>query len=95
MLRLALSLIAFTLLTACNGDGPRKATTDLGALATAAGERGSMAEYLYNTITHLAGHGIHDSYLWEMQELVARRIAEGPPHPSDQLLAEAAEAARG
>lgn len=65
------------------------------ALATAAGERGSMAEYLYNTITHLAGHGIHDSYLWEMQELVARRIAEGPPHPSDQLLAEAAEAARG
>ncbi len=44
------------------------------ALATAAGERGSMAEYLYSTITHLAERGIHDRYLWQMQDLVARRI---------------------
>ena len=44
------------------------------ALATAAGERGSMAEYLHSTITHLAQRGIHDGYLWRMQALVADRI---------------------
>ncbi|MEJ6714919.1 MAG: gamma-glutamylcyclotransferase [Rhodobacterales bacterium] len=44
------------------------------ALATATGERGSMAEYLYNTVTHLAERGIHDRYLWKMQDLVARQI---------------------
>ena len=49
------------------------------ALATAAGERGSMAEYLHSTITHLADRGIHDGYLWQMQALVADRIkAEFP-----------------
>ena len=49
------------------------------ALATAAGERGSMADYLHNTITHLADRGIHDSYLWRLQTLVAARImAEYP-----------------
>jgi glutathione-specific gamma-glutamylcyclotransferase len=49
------------------------------ALATAAGERGSMAEYLHSTITHLADRGIHDGYLWQMQALVAARIrAEFP-----------------
>lgn len=49
------------------------------ALATAVGERGSMAEYLHSTITHLAQRGIHDSYLWRMQALVAERIlAEYP-----------------
>jgi glutathione-specific gamma-glutamylcyclotransferase len=44
------------------------------ALATATGERGSMTEYLYNTVTHLAERGIHDRYLWKMQDLVARQI---------------------
>jgi len=44
------------------------------ALATAAGERGSMAEYLHSTITHLQERGIHDKYLWDMQEAVAQRI---------------------
>jgi cation transport protein ChaC len=44
------------------------------ALATAAGERGSMAEYLYSTVLHLAERGIHDRYLWHMQERVAERI---------------------
>ena len=49
------------------------------ALATAAGERGSMAEYLHSTITHLANRGIHDGYLWRLQSLVADRIlAEFP-----------------
>lgn len=47
------------------------------ALATAAGERGSMAEYLHSTITHLEQRGIHDRYLWNLQELVADRIENG------------------
>ncbi|MEO6298439.1 MAG: gamma-glutamylcyclotransferase [Paracoccaceae bacterium] len=46
------------------------------ALATAAGERGSMAEYLHSTVSHLEQRGIHDRYLWRMQELVADRIAQ-------------------
>lgn len=46
------------------------------ALATAAGERGSMAEYLASTVQHLEERGIHDRYLWRMQGLVAARIAE-------------------
>lgn len=46
------------------------------ALATAAGERGSMAEYLHSTVTHLEQRGIHDRYLWRLQELVADRIEE-------------------
>ena len=48
------------------------------ALATAAGERGSMAEYLYATVSHLEQRGIHDRYLWRLQDLVADRIARGP-----------------
>lgn len=44
------------------------------ALATAAGERGSMAEYLQQTTAHLIERGIHDSYLWDLQERVADRI---------------------
>jgi glutathione-specific gamma-glutamylcyclotransferase len=49
------------------------------ALATAAGERGSMAEYLHGTITHLAQRGIHDEYLWRLQALVAEHIANAYP----------------
>ena len=45
------------------------------ALATAAGERGSMAEYLASTVQHLMDRGIHDRYLWRMQALVADRIS--------------------
>ena len=48
------------------------------ALATAAGERGSMAEYLHSTVSHLEQRGIHDRYLWRLQELVADRIARDP-----------------
>lgn len=43
-------------------------------LATAAGSRGSMAEYLHATVEHLEQMGIHDPHLWALQELVARRI---------------------
>lgn len=44
-------------------------------LATACGHWGSGAEYLLNTVRHLEELGIHDSYLWRLQELVAARIA--------------------
>jgi glutathione-specific gamma-glutamylcyclotransferase len=47
------------------------------ALATAAGERGSMAEYLRSTIEQLEARGIHDRYLWRMQNLVADRLEQG------------------
>ncbi len=43
-------------------------------LSTAAGSRGSCAEYLHNTVAHLEEHGIHDRGLWKLQELVAQRI---------------------
>lgn len=43
-------------------------------LASACGFRGSMAEYLFATVSHLEELGIHDRHLWRMQELVAERI---------------------
>jgi glutathione-specific gamma-glutamylcyclotransferase len=44
------------------------------SLATSAGEAGTMAEYLQSTVAHLEDRGIHDAYLWRMQDMVARRI---------------------
>lgn len=43
-------------------------------LATACGSRGSMAEYIFHTVTMLESLGIHDRNLWRIQELVAERI---------------------
>ena len=43
-------------------------------LQSAVGMFGSMPDYLYNTVRHLEEAGIHDSYLWKMQELVAERL---------------------
>ena len=43
-------------------------------LATACGFRGSMAEYLFQTVSMLESLGIHDRNLWRLQELVAARI---------------------
>ncbi len=43
-------------------------------LSRACGHLGSGAEYLYETVTALIGHGIEDAYLWNLQELVARAI---------------------
>jgi glutathione-specific gamma-glutamylcyclotransferase len=48
-------------------------------LATAVGSRGSMVEYLFNTITHLETLGIHDPHLWRLQEMVADRIEDQDP----------------
>jgi glutathione-specific gamma-glutamylcyclotransferase len=49
-------------------------------IARAAGHLGSNAAYLHNTIVKLLEHGIHDSYLWRLQELVAKEIEALHPH---------------
>lgn len=43
-------------------------------LARACGHRGSCAEYLYNTVVHLAEFGIRDRNLWRLQDMVAQEI---------------------
>ena len=43
-------------------------------LSRAVGGRGSMVEYLFNTVQHLEQMGIHDPHLWRLQELVAQRL---------------------
>ena len=43
-------------------------------LARAAGAAGSGAEYLLRTVRGLADHGIHDDYIWTLQQHVAREI---------------------
>ena len=43
-------------------------------LAKAVGSRGSMVEYLFNTVSHLEQLGIHDAHLWRLQEMVAERL---------------------
>jgi cation transport protein ChaC len=43
-------------------------------IARAAGSAGSCAAYLHNTVVKLLEHGIHDSYLWKLQALVADEI---------------------
>jgi len=49
-------------------------------LARAAGAAGSGAEYLLRTVRGLAEIGIHDDYIWTLQQLVAEEIeAEADP----------------
>lgn len=43
-------------------------------LSRAVGMWGSMPDYLLNTISHLEEFGIHDPYLWDMQNRVAERM---------------------
>lgn len=43
-------------------------------LARACGHWGSGADYLLNTVEHLAHHGIRDRNLWRLQKLVAAEI---------------------
>ncbi|MFC3567892.1 gamma-glutamylcyclotransferase [Paracoccus sp. TOH] len=47
-------------------------------LARAAGAAGSGAEYLLRTVRGLAEHGIHDDYIWTLQQLVAEEIDAAP-----------------
>jgi cation transport protein ChaC len=46
-------------------------------LVKACGHWGSGAEYLFNTVCRLEERGVHDRYLWQLQRLVAERIATG------------------
>jgi cation transport protein ChaC len=48
-------------------------------LASARGFRGSMAEYLFSTVSMLESLGIHDRNLWRLQALVADRIDAAHP----------------
>ncbi len=48
-------------------------------LATAVGTRGSMAEYVYETVKKFEEVGIHDRNLWRLQEMVADRIEAAYP----------------
>ncbi len=48
-------------------------------LATACGHWGSGAEYLHQTIVCLEREGIHDPYLWDLQERVAALIEQRFP----------------
>ena len=43
-------------------------------LSRACGHWGSGAEYLHQTVLSLETHGIHDSYLWDLQDRVAELI---------------------
>jgi cation transport protein ChaC len=43
-------------------------------LSIACGHWGSGADYLHQTVNALEAAGIHDPYLWQLQELVAERI---------------------
>jgi cation transport protein ChaC len=54
--------------------GPRTLEETAEILAKACGHWGTGAEYLMQTVAHLEDLGIHDRYLWRLQELVAQRI---------------------
>src|SRR5262245_61298304 len=60
-------------------------------LARACGHAGSNAEYLYNTVSHLAELGIRDRNLWRLQELVADEIMRLHPAATAEPLAAAAK----
>ncbi len=53
-------------------------------LARAAGHGGSGAAYLHQTVAKLEELGIHDSYLWRLQHLVAAEIRAMFPELADQ-----------
>ncbi len=48
-------------------------------IALAAGHVGTNAAYLHNTVVKLMEHGIHDSYLWRLQQMVADEILDMLP----------------
>lgn len=49
-------------------------------IARAAGHGGSAAAYLFQTVNKLEELGIHDRYIWHLQELVAEEIRQLHPH---------------
>jgi len=48
------------------------------SLAASAGERGTMAEYLLQTVSNLEALGVRDPHLWHLQELVAAELESAP-----------------
>lgn len=64
---------------------PEPPSLDLAAqmLARACGHMGSGAAYLFNTVAHLAEHGIYDRNLWQLQRMVAREIMATYPASGD------------
>ena len=54
--------------------GPHTLEQTAEILSKACGHWGTGAEYLMHTVAHLEDLGIHDRYLWRLQELVAERI---------------------
>jgi cation transport protein ChaC len=64
--------------TGYNYDGGRGIDDIADVLSRAVGHWGSGAEYLMQTVKHLEDLGIHDPYLWKLQELVAERIRTAP-----------------
>ena len=53
-------------------------------LATACGYRGSMVEYLYETVAMLESLGIHDRKLWRLQARVADRLDAAHQTPATE-----------
>lgn len=49
-------------------------------LSKACGHWGSCAEYLHQTVLSLDANGIHDGYLWDLQERVAALIEANSPN---------------
>lgn len=43
-------------------------------IAPAVGMFGSMADYVWNTVSHLERMGVHDPAVWQMQDLVAAEL---------------------
>jgi cation transport protein ChaC len=54
--------------------GRQPTESTVAVLANAIGHVGSCAEYLMKTVAHLEALGIHDPYLWRLQDQVAARI---------------------
>lgn len=54
--------------------GRRPSEEVASSLAVAAGQWGSMADYLFQTVSRLEEMGLHDRRLWQLQALVADRL---------------------
>lgn len=71
------SAIAFACLPDSRGyDGGYSVEQVAERLSKAVGMFGSMPDYLLKTVEHLQEAGIHDPYLWDMQERVAALLEE-------------------
>ena len=67
--------VAFTANPECPNYVGGLAADDIAqTLSKACGHWGSCAEYLHQTVLSLETHGIHDGYLWDLQERVAALI---------------------